>query len=233
MTDIFTNSPATLDFEEGTLADYDGTATSGTGANSAVSSPVYAGSYAHQASITSGASGDYAWGYKNITWPAGNVAYCRTFLRITAKGTHNSNSAARIFGFYSSGPAVECVLHLNPYSGAMRLYCKDGGGIRDTSLTFSASLDTWYEIEIKLDRSGANIACELFKDGSSLGTWSGTGKGTQPNAVYGAIAAYASNVNNYATIVFDNTQAEDARIGGGAAGLSIPVAMRHYRNLRT
>jgi hypothetical protein len=212
MANIFTNAPAVLDFEAGDLSDYDTTGASGTGVNTCVSSPVKYGSHAHEAKITSGASSDYAWGRKDVTWPAGKVGYVRCFMRIMTAGTYNGYGL--ITAGIISGASWHAQLLLNPATLNVRLHARDSTGLLNTGLSFSVSLGVWYEIEIKYDISGSNAAAELFKDGMSLGTWTGTGVPVGiPDYIRGEVRSITAQATLYATVVYDHIEAADRRIG--------------------
>jgi hypothetical protein len=117
-------------------------------------------------------------------------------------------------------------LVLNPATLSLRFQARDSVNLVYTGLSFSISLSVWYEIEIKYDISGTNAVAELFKDGVSLGIWQGTGvPASTPEYIRTEARSAVADATNYATIAWDQIQAEDSRIGhiagvGDTFGLS-------------
>ena len=130
MADIFTNSPATLDWEEGNTTDADATATSGTGAVSASATYAQAGTYSFRAITTTGAAGDRALGRKSITWPGGDVVYYLFHLYVEVLGTNGYDTGVCLGGLTRGDSAdsgtVDCTVHIDCAATDIEIRARDG-----------------------------------------------------------------------------------------------------------
>lgn len=218
MANIFTNSPATLDFEENDLTDADAAHTSGTG-SVAASSTQAKGTYSARCYTTSGASGDVAYVRKQTSWPAGDVAFVRWFVYVDSHGSPFVGADAIVLGgliqYQSLNNNRCCVLRLED-DASLALYATDNGGESQYGSNHSINLDQWYEVELKYDISGTDMVAEMWIDGVSRASGTGSGVPTfNPANLCVGVGVANWNVNNYADVYVDDIQAEDARIGGG------------------
>ncbi|MBU1884973.1 glycosyltransferase family 2 protein, partial [bacterium] len=216
--DIFTNAPSVLDFEENDLTDYDGTHTGGTGSNSSSSTQsVSWGTYSHHAVVTNGSTGDRAHGYKAVSWPANNVGYYQFYVYLDDLGVNGFNTGGYIGGFTTGsgyiGGVESCIVHIDCAATDIDVRARDSLGYQDTVLDTALNRDQWYQIQVKYDLSGANAAVELWIDGVSRGTWTGTGlPASTPTYLLTGFGAYNFAAAITGDVYIDDVRTEDVYI---------------------
>lgn len=220
MADIFTNAPSTLDFEENDLTDFDGTSASGTGSIASSGVQKHAGSYSCLAQVSSAGAG-VALGRKEVSWPAGDVAYARTFMYVSSLGSGEvSGLAEAVFGFHKATfpnlntNTASCLLCINPANLKFDVYYIDSTGCVLWQNVADVTTGQFLEVELCYDFSGTNTVVNLWIDGTNYNT-TGTGKpAADPQRV---IAGACTNIENGDKVIYhDDIQCEDARIGGVA-----------------
>jgi len=102
----------------------------------------------------------------------------------------------------------------------------------DYDYSYSFQTDTWCCIEIKFVSDATNGEYRVWLDGSEVIT--ATGLDTSGASGLGIFYIGYLYTEASRTSYVDDVVVADTYIGPiGGGGLSIPVAMRHYRNLRT
>lgn len=236
MANIFTNSPALLDFEEGDLSDVDAIVTASTGSVSASSTQAYAGSYSCYTE-TDNFSPDFyavAWFGKLITWPTNNTAYARLFVYIEDKGAGEYGMIGPLFGFcrdYYDLVNYSWLRFMLRADGSLWVFVRTGDGYQEGNDNIDTGVDLstgqWYEIEFLYDLSGTDAHAALWINGASSPAWdyTATGDGKPSNGadrlVCGIRNLHISQYEQWAKLYYDSVEAADARIGGGAAELNV------------
>ena len=216
---VFTNSPSVCDHEENDLTDWDYTYTSGSVTLDVVSTPTLEGSYCARCQLASTTVTASAYMRKLITWPAGDIVYCYWKWRCDDRGALNDTNAMRLWTLSESSISSanrywRC--DVNPNTATITVYATDStGNFVNTGITWTFSDDTNYEIEIMYDRSGTNAKLEMWVDGSSQGSWEGSGQCTELSTHALVLGGYHSTTttDNWIYQYYDEVRAEDARIG--------------------
>ena len=206
---------------------WDGTETYGAGSVIEVASDlVYAGDYACKTTITASTSDKHARAY--VTFSAISEVFTRLYIRWSALLTDESGHYR--FIQYKSGASWLTGLDLIYDGTDCHLQPEGEEGERGTTII---QPNTWYCVEFNMKRAaGGGGHFKVWLDGDLEIDWTGL---TNSGTIDTLMVADADDwkIPNHNTWV-DCVVVADAYIGPEAAGgLSIPVAMRHYRNLRT
>jgi len=224
MTQIFSD-----DFESGDFSAWTDTYTEGSPTVSVVSNPVHQGSYAEKATTNSGSG--RAMARKDIT--AQTEAYMRAYVRFSA--FPNSGVELCYLGLrdYTENP-TQAGIYNDGGTYKWRLRYWKVGWTDLFSTTPTPQLDTWFCVEIYMKVDATNGEVKMWVDGNLIVQDSGfdTTSGGNIDRVCSGIIYYGGSQS--IDIYVDDVVVADTYIGPiSGGGLSIPVAMRHYRNLRT
>lgn len=177
--------------------------------------------------------------YKTFT--AGNIIYGRVYIKFEELPPSDTHAAASLQLLRAGTQVAEAEVYND--GGTVKwalVYRSAGSYLRSLASTPLPAINVWYCLELKADMSTSDGTLdgsyEFWLDGVSLISISNVDTDyTYVDQIGVARARDAQSANcAVGTTFLDCVVVDSAYIGVEAAGgLSIPVAMRNYRNMRT